>query len=279
MHVNLDKNAEKILDNLSQTMRKSKTAILEEFIKSKNGGSRNGGFIIAEVYPSFPVKKESIQVGDDPISILQGGILKGSSTLINGESGTGKTAILLNIAAELSANESINNPVLYLTSETEGDIKKSIETILSRKSQRLLGAKSGAVNLNLRVVKIGNLLDLVIYLDDFQIEPVLSIDPFEELVDFSPERFNRDAWGFFKRELRRRKITMIRTSDLPLNSVKNTILRFDSVFNLTSTLIVLREKSLSLRCISTIKSPAGAIPPVRYELDGGVKILNNFKQE
>lgn len=232
--------------------------------------------IVINKHYSLPrPQDEIISINNDPITALQGGVFKNSITLIAGDSGTGKFSIIANMILELSLSQ---KSVMLVTPKEKDKVEKALKTIFIVREKKV-PRNEEAITLDLKITKPSILYDLAEMLDKFVNKPILVLDHLEELVDFSPQGFNKSEWLFFSSCLRRNEITVIATVSIDKDViVNNAVLGFDSIFYLTQSPVLMDGKSRLARYIITFKSPKGTIPPTEFLLEKNWQIRLDEKK-
>ena len=217
----------------------------------------------------LPPSEEKLRIQDDPISILQDGIITGSRTLIGGGTGSGKTTILLNMSAETS----LAKPVLLVMSAAKNELERAIKILYFNKAKKLIGNEDHNVVLNLRIMEHNSIFQLIKVLDQYKVLPLVLIDNLEELTNIGSDKFNKEEWKFFKKYLAERKITMVATTGVGKDAViNNSVLDFNSIFYLAQAPVLVNGKSKLNRYVITYKSHVGTINPRQYLLNTGWKV-------
>lgn len=260
IHTTITKKAKGILEDIGG--KGGVGDLISKLALQLDGGKMEQ--IVINKHHSLPrPQDEIISINNDPITALQGGVFKNSITLIAGNAGTGKFSIIANMILELSLSQ---KSVLLVTPKPKDKVEKALKTIFIVMGKKVPRDEE-AITLDLKITKPSALYDLAETLDEFVNKPILVLDHLEELVNFSPQDFNKPEWLFFGSCLRRNKITVIATVSIDKDViVNNAVLGFDSIFYLTQSPVLMNGKSRLARYIITFKSPKGAIPPTEFLL-------------
>lgn len=269
IHTTIEKNAKIIL--LKHSKEKGMGDLISTLAKSLEGGKLEQVVIDTNI-----AIEQKFIIDNDPISMLQGGIFKSHKTLIAGDIGTGKFAILANIILELTL---LKNIVLLVSLKPKDKIERAIGVIATNKRNKLPGNEK-KIGLDLKILPSTSIFGLVKALDGFELPPILFIDHLEEVIEFDPNKFNKAEWKFFDKYLEQRKITTIASASVPKDIVvSNSVLNFDSIFYLVQTPVLLDGNSKTVRYMITIKSPLGTIHPKEYLLGPNWKITLLTKKQ
>ncbi len=141
-----------LVETLSETDADGKNALAN----AKVSGKKLDYVKIGDIVPSDA--KERLQTGFPELdTVLGGGILKGSVTLLTGQPGIGKSTLLMQICAKVATE----NDVLYISGEESAGQVKLRAVRLGANSDRLSFASSTSGNDIAKTIETGD-FDLVI---------------------------------------------------------------------------------------------------------------------